>query len=148
VSRFFNLLEAEKLLPRLDPLLRSIAARKGEYETAEAEIKAISARITLSGGMLVSHEKVAGAKRKKEAAARSLAAAVREIQELGCLLKDADIGLIDFPTLYHGREVYLCWKLGEPEIGFWHPVEDGFRGRRPIDSEFLANHCGGSHSDA
>ena len=59
------------------------------------------------------------------------------MQEIGCLIKDLDIGLIDFPTTYRGEEVYLCWKLGEPGIEYWHGVDEGFRGRKPIDQDFL-----------
>ena len=64
------------------------------------------------------------------------------IQENGVVVKDLDIGLIDFPTLFRGEEVYLCWKLGETGIRFWHGLDEGFRGRKPIDEEFLANHRG------
>ena len=58
------------------------------------------------------------------------------------LVKDLDSGLIDFPTLFRGDEVYLCWKLGESGIGFWHKIEDGFPGRKPIDQDFKDNHRG------
>ena len=50
--------------------------------------------------------------------------------------------LVDFPTLFKGVEVYLCWKLGEPAIDFWHGIDEGFRGRKPIDKEFLDHHRG------
>ncbi len=55
-------------------------------------------------------------------------------------MKDLDIGLVDFPTLFQGEEVYLCWKLGEAGIRFWHGIDEGFRGRKPIDAEFLEHH--------
>ena len=55
---------------------------------------------------------------------------------------------IDFLTLYHGREVCLCWKLGEDRIRFWHGMEEGFRGRKAIDEEFLENHAGGGGNKA
>jgi hypothetical protein len=64
------------------------------------------------------------------------------IQEIGCLVKDLDIGLLDFPTLYRGREVYLCWRLGEQRIEHWHGVDEGFRGRKPVDDDFRENHRG------
>jgi hypothetical protein len=51
------------------------------------------------------------------------------------LLKDLDTGLIDFPTLRDGREVYLCWQLGEPHIAWWHEIETGFSGRLPLDDD-------------
>jgi len=61
---------------------------------------------------------------------------VAQLQDLGCLVKDLDTGLVDFPALFRGQEVYLCWKLGEPSIEFWHGVDEGFRGRKAIDSDF------------
>jgi len=64
------------------------------------------------------------------------------VQEIGCLIKDIDVGLVDFPTSLRGVEVYLCWKLGESGISFWHGVDEGFRGRKPIDKDFLDNHQG------
>jgi hypothetical protein len=61
---------------------------------------------------------------------------------MGVLVKDLDTGLVDFPTLFRGVEVYLCWKLGENGIEFWHGVEEGFRGRKSIDQDFLDHHEG------
>ena len=55
-----------------------------------------------------------------------------ELAELGVELKDPNIGLCDFPTLVEGREACLCWKLGEPEVGFWHDLHAGFQGRRSV----------------
>ena len=55
-----------------------------------------------------------------------------ELEEIGCELKDYDLGLVDFPARLDGHEVVLCWKLGEPTVAFWHEIEGGFSGRRPI----------------
>jgi hypothetical protein len=59
---------------------------------------------------------------------------IHEIQATGALIKDVNLGLLDFPAQKDGREVYLCWKYGEGDIAFWHEVEAGFAGRQPIDS--------------
>jgi len=59
---------------------------------------------------------------------------VHQIQDMGVLVKDVNLGLLDFPALRGGREVYLCWKFGEGEIAFWHEVEAGFAGRQPIEN--------------
>jgi hypothetical protein len=56
----------------------------------------------------------------------------RELHELGVDLKDPLVGLVDFPCLMDGRVVYLCWKLGEPRIEYWHEIEAGFAGRQPL----------------
>lgn len=58
----------------------------------------------------------------------------KELVELGVELKDPRTGLIDFRAMRDGVEVYLCWKLGEPEVGHWHPLDTGFAGRQPIDT--------------
>lgn len=144
MPRFFTLHQAENLLPQLEGLLRNVISHKRQYEQADGELSGMSQRIALTGGMLVAREPMARARSKKDAAVRALTAAMEQIQEFGCQLKDADTGLIDFPTLYRGEEVYLCWKLGERSIEFWHSVEDGFGGRQPIDNEFRANHKGES----
>ncbi|HWM85445.1 MAG TPA: DUF2203 domain-containing protein [Kofleriaceae bacterium] len=57
---------------------------------------------------------------------------VDEIQATGCVIKDIEVGLVDWPALHHGREVLLCWKYGEREVGWWHDLESGFAGRRPV----------------
>ena len=144
LPRFFTLLEAESLLPEVERLLTSCIQAKQDYERAEGALTAVSQRITLTGGMVVSRDEVAHLRNRKDAAARILKSSFDRIQEIGCQIKDLETGLIDFPTLYRDKEVYLCWKLGETGIGFWHHVEDGFRGRRPVDSDFLANHRGDS----
>jgi hypothetical protein len=142
VTRFFTLLEAEALLPSIEAYLGRLLQLKNEHEQTNAQLNVINQRIMLSGGMVPPREQVLELKRQKDAAARSLKETVEAIHETGCQLKDVEIGLIDFPTLYHGKEVYLCWKRGEEGIGYWHRVEDGYQGRRPIDSEFLSNHRG------
>jgi hypothetical protein len=58
---------------------------------------------------------------------------VHRIQDLGVRIKDINAGLMDFPALHEGREVYLCWRYGEPRVEFWHDIQSGFSGRRPID---------------
>lgn len=61
-------------------------------------------------------------------------ALIHKILETGVLIKDINLGLLDFPALKDGREVYLCWQYGEEDIAFWHEVEAGFAGRQPIES--------------
>jgi hypothetical protein len=147
VPKFFNLLEAEGLLPEVERLLLCVKEQKEAYERADAELTRISHRIALAGGMVPPRDTILQQRARKESAARALKSTVEKIQELGCQLKDLEMGLVDFPTLYRGQEVYLCWKLGESGIGFWHHVEDGYRGRRPIDGEFLAHHRGEAGSE-
>jgi len=142
VPRYFNLLEAEALLPKVERLLQKLRDYKLSYESSNAELGQITQRVALAGGMVPPRDRILELRAHKHASAQGLKQSVEQFEQLGCLLKDLDTGLIDFPTLYHGQEVYLCWKSGERGITFWHRVEDGFPGRKPVDSEFLANHEG------
>jgi len=142
MSKLFTLAEADCLIPRLDQLLRSAVSLKAEFSEAEAAVRGFLQRVTMMGGMMVDRDRVRAARERRETAARGLKAAIEEVQEAGCVVKDLDIGLIDFPTHFRGAEVYLSWKLGEPRIAYWHGTEEGFRGRKPIDQDFIQNHRG------
>ena len=63
---------------------------------------------------------------------RGVASCVDDLHELGVLVKDLDLGLVDFPTLRDGEEVLLCWRVGEDEIRYWHGLEEGFAGRKEL----------------
>jgi hypothetical protein len=138
----FTLDEAQRMIPRVEPLLRAAIGLKAEYTRAETDFENLRGRAAAMGGVVLDRGRMTEAKQRRETAAVRLRAAIEEISETGCLIKDLDRGLIDFPTLYHGTEVYLCWLLGEEGIQFWHPVEAGFRGRKAIDQEFIDNHEG------
>lgn len=71
--------------------------------------------------------------REAEALLEDMAQAVRRIEEAGGELKDLDLGLVDFLTLRGGEPVYYCWRLGEPQIRYWHGLEEGYAGRKPIE---------------
>jgi hypothetical protein len=142
MPRYFTLQQAEKLLPEVESVIRDAISDKAEYQQAETEWQSFSSRVMMMGGMQVDHTQVIDQKRRRESSALRLKEAIEKIQEIGCLVKDLDIGLIDFPTLFRGEEVYLCWKLGESGIQFWHGVQEGFRGRKPIDQDFLEHHQG------
>ena len=142
MPRFFTLQQAEQLLPEVESAIRDAISLKSEYQEAEAEWQSFARRVTMLGGMLVDHARVREQKSRRESIALRLKEVLEKIQESGCVVKDLDIGLIDFPTQFRGEEVYLCWKLGESGIQFWHGVHEGFRGRKPIDQDFLAHHRG------
>ncbi|MBV8834702.1 MAG: DUF2203 domain-containing protein [Acidobacteriaceae bacterium] len=140
MPRFFTLSEAESLLPEVRRLLDTLITSKNDYEESSAEIDGIKQRIALLGGVTGPGDRAVQLRARKDNSARALKSSFERIEEIGCQIKDLDTGLVDFPTLYHDQEVYLCWKLGEPTISYWHHVSDGFAGRRAIDSEFLAHH--------
>ena len=95
------------------------------------------------GGMMVDREGVIDTRnRRDETRVETAVRRSSRCRKSGCVVKDLDMGLIDFPTLFRGEEVYLCWKLGEDKIAFWHGVDEGFRGRKAIDQDFLDHHRG------
>jgi hypothetical protein len=142
MAKRFTLNEAQSLIPRVESLLRQAMALKSEYEEAERAIQAFTQRVMMMGGMSVNREQAAESRNRRESAARQLREAIEQVQELGCMVKDLDTGLVDFPTLFRGEEVLLCWKLGEPAIEYWHGMDEGFRGRKAIDTDFLEHHEG------
>jgi len=142
MSKRFTLEQATRLLPHMTVYLQEAIEQKAAYEEAEHEIQAFCQRVTVMGGMVVDHALNIDSKNKRDEAAQRLRAAVEAVQSAGAQIKDLDTGLIDFLTLYRGVEVCLCWKLGEDAIEYWHSTEEGFRGRKAIDGEFLANHKG------
>lgn len=142
MSRHFTLEEAERLLPDLDKPLREAIALKTHFDQADAELQSSSERLMMLGGALVDPGKLLARRARRDALAARLKESVDSIQQCGCVVKDLDMGLVDFPTLFRAEEVYLCWKLGESRIHFWHGIREGFRGRKPIDREFRDNHRG------
>src|SRR5438105_10918898 len=125
-GRTFTLSEAKQLLPQLEDQLLTVKKDKEVLVHSHGEIKKASANAQANGGSIAGPRYIRALERISDS--------VEAIQEMGVLVKDLDIGLCDFPYLYDGRVVYLCWKLGEPEIRFWHEVEDGYAGRRPIET--------------
>lgn len=135
MSRYFSLPEALALLPEIATDLETAVELKQQAEDLETELREVAMRIQTAGGADVDPVRFSMSKIKHRKALETVQEKLRAIQAQGVLVKDLDSGLIDFPALLEGREVYLCWKLGEETIGWWHSVESGFAGRRPITPE-------------
>jgi len=136
-ERFFSYEEAEEMLPRIEQMLRAIQDSRQAAMDAEEFIGQARAKVMMSGGMIPDHAALARHKSEKDKSLEALEAGLQKVQESGVLIKDLETGLVDFPCLVEDQEVYLCWKIGEPRIGFWHNVEEGFAGRKPVDSKLL-----------
>jgi hypothetical protein len=142
MARYFTVAEAMRILPEVERHLRDALFAFHEHRTADEEFSALQKRILMLGGSSLDREKVNRMVARKAASATVLRQELEAISDLGVQVKDLEIGLIDFPTLYNGEEVLLCWRFGEEKIEHWHGVSEGFRGRKPIDKEFLASHRG------
>jgi hypothetical protein len=142
VARYFTLTQAERLLPEVERSLRDALFHKSEAQKAHQELEQTSERIRTSGGARVDPGQHLASRARRDTSAAALTEALEQIESTGALVKDLDIGLIDFLARFQDRDVCLCWKLGETGIHFWHGAEEGMRGRKPIDQEFLARHSG------
>src|SRR5579864_8145193 len=100
----------------------------------------------MAGGSRVDPSKMLALRARREDSAAALKEALEQVEDTGAQVKDLNIGLIDFLSRFRDRDVCLCWKLGESGIHFWHGLEEGFKGRKPIDEEFLKGHSG-EHSE-
>jgi hypothetical protein len=134
-EKYFKREEAEDLLPLIEHCLRQARDSKQQVEGLDRKLSQASARIMVLGGSLPAYGKLAATREQRTKLVSQLQEAINQIQETGCLVKDLDEGLVDFPALREGEEVYLCWKLGEERIAYWHGVEEGFAGRKPLEGE-------------
>ncbi|HVN09510.1 MAG TPA: DUF2203 domain-containing protein [Patescibacteria group bacterium] len=131
--RHFTLTEAERTRVEVEPIL--IEAMEGRRALAEVEesLGAIARRIGMLGGSLVSQSEVGDLRTRYNEIGTKLQHALETIQATGCLVKDLEMGLLDFPAILNDEEVLLCWRLGEDRIRFYHGPHEGFAGRRPLD---------------
>jgi hypothetical protein len=142
MPRYFTVSEAERALPEVEAALRDILFHRDQYQKANEEMDANMRRIRMAGGSRVDPGAHLAMRARRDTSAAALKDAADRVEAAGALLKDVDTGLIDFMAHYQGETVCLCWKLGEDRIRFWHGLEEGFRGRKPIDDEFMKNHRG------
>jgi len=133
MSRRFTLEQAESLLPEIEKGMHEAVTSKSALEEAESALDAITQRVTMLGGVLVDRRVVQENKTRREHNAERLKTAIEKIQEMGCVIKDLDVGLLDFPSLRDDEVVELCWHAGEQRVAFWHRIGEGYAGRKPND---------------
>ncbi len=124
-EQIFTLSEANRLIPQLNSRLISVRQAKALLLRTRNDIRMASANAENGGGSPLGCLYIQGL--------QQISANLQAIQELGVLVKDIDLGLCDFPYLRDGRVVYLCWKLGEKEIRWWHEVTTGYKDRCPLE---------------
>jgi len=127
-EKTFHLEEANGIVPRLHVLMERL--QRGALRLHE-ELTGLARETGVELASLAPEELM-----RQRPAARALMeeldGIVAEIEASGAHLKDVQLGLVDFPAELDGEIVYLCWQFGEPEVAFWHRIEDGFAGRRPL----------------
>ena len=130
-DRLFTAQEANEALESVRPLAEEMVRRRKALRDLEEEHKALAEAAAGNGHGF--DPRSAGS--RMEAIQREqtgLAECVSRIQAAGVQVKDLDSGLLDFPSERDGEVVLLCWRVGEPEIGWWHTADEGFAGRKPL----------------
>jgi hypothetical protein len=130
--RHFTLEQANAALAEVRPLAERMVAHRREVAMLLSRRAELTSTIAGNGGDLDPGE-LARVEAEIAEQAKGVAQCVNRIHGLGAQVKDADEGLVDFPARREDEEILLCWKLGEDDIAFWHGLEDGFAGRRPVD---------------
>ncbi len=134
-SKWFSLSEAESARRRVEPLLIDAMEGRRQMNDLEDCLSAIASRIQIMGGVTVDYDVAARARADLNTVVAKVKDALDQIQATGCIVKDLESGLLDFPAMIRDEEVYLCWRLGEDRIRFYHRQDEGFAGRKPIDPE-------------
>jgi hypothetical protein len=122
-QRHYTLDEANALLPRVTPILRQLRDAKDLLTDEEAHTVLAEAGPTNGGGPVG---------RQVGEAFLEVRRLLESLQSAGIVIRNIDRGLVDFPAIREGQEVYLCWELGEDAIGHWHDLESGYRSRKPL----------------
>jgi hypothetical protein len=107
---FYTPAYVEEVLPQIREIVQRILAVKKQADAARDDAEMTNAM-------------------------KELESEIKKLEEMGCVLKDMSIGLVDFPAVRLGERVWLCWKLGEDHVEFWHTRHEGYSGRKPVDEK-------------
>ncbi len=124
--RTFGLAEANALLPKVRALVGELLAARRETAVAHLELEALQREPSTSGRLQTTFVHNAGVLQER------VLGLIEKIHALGCVVKDVDLGLVDFPSIADGALMNLCWKYGEPSVEYWHRMDEGFACRKPI----------------
>lgn len=131
-ERYFEPAEIERLIPDLTRIMRRIVPANAEAQSVAEALDAERRRVALAGGAVLDRDAWGRAAERLDALRRVVSDGLREIAELGGTPKDLGLGLVDFPTLRDGCVVNLCWRLGETAVRWWHGLDEGYAGRKPL----------------
>ena len=128
--QYFNIDDASALLPRLVEMLEALRRLRDQAVFKKAQLDLLWTRLSEGEPVLAT---LGERQSEMDGLTAGLVAAAKDIEATGCILRDVDLGLVDFPfRASGGATIFLCWRLGEPAIAFWHGVDEGYAGRKPI----------------
>lgn len=131
----FSVAMANRALPLVRRIVADIVQEYPRWRDLVARWELLSAGSRPEWGESVDMQRV---QREVDTYAERIESYKKELEQIGCQLKDFEMGLVDFIGMYEGRPVCLCWKHGEESVAFWHEVDAGYQGRQPITPGFLA----------
>jgi hypothetical protein len=123
-ARYFTVEEANELLPEIEPLVGKLLQRRARVVEARKNLDNVIEDLRSDIGGMTATELVAEFE--------AIEYLVKKIQSYGCIVKDMNTGLLDFLAERNGREVYLCWRYGEPRIAYYHEIHTGYNGRQSV----------------
>ena len=131
--QLFTVEQANRTLPLVRKIVEDVVQQHRRWREAilELDLVASSLRAEDPG------DRATALERAVQALAREIDGYKRELEDLGIQLKDPRLGLVDFPSEMGGRTVLLCWRLGEPEVQYWHEIDSGYAGRQPLSPELV-----------
>ena len=135
-KKYFTVVEAERLIPHLEALVGRIMDCHAEAGQLRAALAEAQRRVMLSGGTRLDQEFWRSRRARLGQATGEMEEKIGEILRLGAVPKDLGLGLVDFLSRLDGREINLCWRLGEQRIRFWHGLDEGYTGRKALPETF------------
>lgn len=132
-AKLFTLEEANRTLPLVRRIVEDVVRQHRLWRERVLELDLVASTVTAGSPSPRAEE----LEREVQALAREIDGFQRELEGLGISLKDRRLGLIDFAAELGGRRVWLCWRLGEPSVRYWHELEEGYAGRRPVEHDTL-----------
>lgn len=133
MEKLFTLEEANRALVLVSPIVKDLLSKMNEARRIHDAIKTEQAREQMSESLVLE------SLRKAEHYLNEVEHHMKELSDVGVLLKDLKLGLVDFPCTHEGNIVYLCWMFGEKDVSFWHHTNESYTSRRGVDVSFLGN---------
>ena len=134
MRKMFTVEQANRTLPLVSRIVQDIVTQYGHWQDRVREFELVTANVRLDRP----DPRAEVLQAEVQEIAREIQGYVDELTELGVELKGFDLGLVDFPGEMGGREVYLCWRLGEPAVEYWHERNAGYAGRQRLSPRAVA----------
>jgi len=132
IEKIFTREEADHLLPQVEQILSGLIENRNSAMEVSRQLTQLQEQMRAENGMRVEAADLVNRQTELEFLLRIINEGLDAIEALGAQPKDLELGLVDFPSIINGKEVLLCWKLGEKSIGFYHDLFDGYSSRKPL----------------